>query len=142
MLRAGKRGSCAAVCAAALLAAASARALPCRIDAASSGTFAEAELVRHLDLVFGADSQSGGLCIALGRRAPGADEPEAFTSYGRRVGDTVYLWGDDSRESARAQEHPGTLFAVYGFLESVLGVGLAGRLRNRLQFAEDARGAE
>ena len=62
------------------------------------------------------------VCIALGRCAPGEGEPEPFTSYGRRVGDTVYLWGDDSRESAGAQERPGTLFAVYGFLESVLGV--------------------
>ena len=122
MLWACKRGLCAAVCASILLSAVSARALPCKIDAASPGTFAEAELVSHLNLVFGADSQPGGLCIALGRRAPGACEPEAFTSYGRRVGDTVYLWGDDSRESAGAQERPGTLFAVYGFLESVLGM--------------------
>ena len=95
MLRAGNRGSCAIVCAAILLAAASAWALPCKIDAASPGTFAETELVRHLDLIFGPDSLPRGLCIALGRRAPGAGEPEAFTSYGRRVGDTVYLWGDD-----------------------------------------------
>ncbi len=102
MLRAYKRGSCATVCAAILFAATSARALPCKIDAASPGTFAETELVRHLDLIFGADPQPGRLCIALGRRAPGAGEPEAFTSYGRRIGDTVYLWGYDSRESAGA----------------------------------------
>ena len=36
-------------------------------------------------------------------------EPEAFTSYGKRVGDRLYLWGDDS------EGRPGTLFAVYGF---------------------------
>ena len=93
-----------------------------RIKARERGTFAESELVKHLELVCGSKSFGEGLTFSLGERAPGADVPEPFTSYSQRVGDTVYLWGDDSRESAGAEERPGTLFAVYGFLENVLGV--------------------
>lgn len=92
------------------------------IKAAECGTFAEAELVKHLELVCEAKPIDSGLTIVLGERAPGEGAPEPFTSYGRRVGDTVYLWGDDSRETPKSQGRPGTLFAVYGFLENVLGV--------------------
>lgn len=99
-----------------------ASAAPAEIRAAQSGTFAEAELVKHLKLVCGEKPEASGLTIALGERAPGEGAPEPFTSYGRRVGDTVYLWGDDSRENPKSQPRPGTLFAVYGFLESVFGV--------------------
>ena len=106
----------------ACVAACIASASPAEIRAAQSGTFAEAELVKHLKLVCGEKPEASGLTIALGERAPGEGEPEPFTSYGRRVGDTVYLWGDDSRENPKSQPRPGTLFAVYGFLESVFGV--------------------
>ena len=106
----------------ACVAACIASASQAEIRAAQSGTFAEAELVKHLKLVCGEKPEASGLTIALGERAPGEGEPEPFTSYGRRVGDTVYLWGDDSRENPKSQPRPGTLFAVYGFLESVFGV--------------------
>ena len=80
---------------------------------------ARAELEKHLTLVGGHDfSPTRGnaeLTIVLGQKAPGAGEPELHTSYAKLVGDHLYLWGDD--------EHcPGTLFAVYGFLERILGV--------------------
>ena len=79
---------------------------------------ARAELERHLALV-GAMGTSrptvAALTIVLGEKAPGAGEPEAHTSYAKLVGDRLYLWGDD-------KNCPGTLFAVYGFLENILGV--------------------
>ena len=84
---------------------------------------ARRELELHLALVTNGggtlslpDSSDAALTIALGEKAPGAGEPEAFTSYAKLVGDRLYLWGDDG------QGRPGTLFAVYGFLERALGV--------------------
>ena len=80
---------------------------------------ARAELERHLSLVAGGEfSPAQGaseLTIVLGEKAPGAGEPQSHTSYAKLVGDRLYLWGDDGRG-------PGTLFAVYGFLEKILGV--------------------
>ena len=81
---------------------------------------ASRELALHLSCVSGkpfvAATENPALTIVLGEKAPGEGDPEAFTSYGKRVGGRIYLWGDDS------EDRPGTLFAVYGFLESVLGV--------------------
>lgn len=84
---------------------------------------ARRELERHLALVADGgetpsphSSANAELTIALGEKAPGAGEPEAFTSYAKLVGNRLYLWGDDSKG------RHGTLFAVYGFLEHVLGV--------------------
>ncbi len=78
------------------------------------------ELALHLSFVSGKPfvpaKENPSLMIVLGEKAPGDGEPEAFTSYGKRVGDRLYLWGDDS------EGRPGTLFAVYGFLEKVLDV--------------------
>ena len=85
----------------------------------SKPTEARAELERHLALVAGGEFRpaSGAveLTIVLGKRAPDAGEPAAFTSYAKLVGSRLYLWGDDAR-------CPATLFAVYGFLEKTLGV--------------------
>ena len=80
---------------------------------------ARAELEKHLALVNPAarrdaspHPQAAELTIVLGQKAPGAGEPELHTSYAKLVGNRLYLWGDD--------EHcPGTLFAVYGFLEGI-----------------------
>ena len=75
------------------------------------------ELVKHLSLVSGARPAAGGkFRLVLGEKAPGAGDVEPHTSYGRRVGDTVYLWGDDG------ERRHGTLFAVYGFLETICGI--------------------
>ena len=80
---------------------------------------ARAELERHLALVAGGTFRpardAAELTIVLGKRAPDAGEPEAFTSYAKLVGSRLYLWGDDRR-------CPATTFAVYGFLERILGV--------------------
>ena len=80
---------------------------------------ARTELGLHLSLAAGREFRAAQevpeLTIALGEKAPGAAEPEAFTSYAKLIGNRLYLWGDDKR-------CPGTLFAVYGFLENILGV--------------------
>ena len=80
---------------------------------------AKAELIKHLSLVCGDEFRPAGnnaqLEIALGTRAPGHGEAEPYTSYAKLVGGKLYLWGDDKRA-------PGTLFAVYGFLEKILGI--------------------
>ncbi len=80
---------------------------------------ARAELEKHLALVAGSDfapaKGKAELTIVLGQKAPGEGTPAAHTSYAKLVGDRLYLWGDDER-------CPGTLFAVYGFLERILGV--------------------
>ena len=84
---------------------------------------AEDELMKHLELVGGAKSvRPGTMRILLGMKPQGAGEPAAFTSYGRRVGNVIYLWGDDSGGSKSYPGRPGTLFAVYGFLEEVFGI--------------------
>ncbi|MBQ5795222.1 MAG: hypothetical protein IIW14_04425 [Kiritimatiellae bacterium] len=93
-----------------------------QIKSSATDGFAEAELAKHLRLVCGGRLDGCKLTFVLGERAPGAGEVEAFTSYGQRVGDKVYLWGDDSRTNPKSPRRPGTLFAVYGFLEEVLGV--------------------
>ena len=80
---------------------------------------ARAELERHLALVAGgtfrSSSEAPDLTIVLGKPAPEAGEPAAFTAYAKLVGNRLYLWGDDRR-------CPATAFAVYGFLEKNLGV--------------------
>ena len=63
----------------------------------------------------GCSPHAAALTIVLGEKAPGEGEPEQHTSYAKLVGDRLYLWGDD-------KNCPGTLFAVYGFLENILGV--------------------
>ena len=55
------------------------------------------ELALHLSLVSGKPfvpaKENPSLTVVLGEKAPGEGEPEAFTSYGKRVGDRLYLWG-------------------------------------------------
>ena len=81
---------------------------------------AEVELVHHLELVGGAPiPASGTRHIVVGARPAGEPEAAAFTSHARHVGDTVYLWGDDGGN------YPGTLYAVYGFLQKRVGVDWA-----------------
>ena len=81
---------------------------------------ASEELSKHLSLVAGSKfvsaMQNPALTIVLGVKAPGEGETADFTSYAKLVGDKLYLWGDDR------EDRPGTLFAVYGFLETILGV--------------------
>ena len=88
-----------------------------RVSVVAADGFPRQELVKHLELVSGAKAGTDGdFRIILGEKAPGSGATEPFSSYGRRVGGSVYLWGDDS------EGRHGTLSAVYGFLETCLGV--------------------
>ena len=84
--------------------------------------FAQSELIKHLKLIGVENGTGDKLTVELGKCAPGSEAVIPFASHGRRIGDTVYLWGDDSRNNPKSQPRPGTLFAVYGFLEEVFGV--------------------
>lgn len=75
------------------------------------------ELIKHLKLICDNCPNDGGdFLIVLGESAPGDGSVADFTSYARRVGNAIYLWGDD-----KIGRH-GTLFAVYGLCEKLLGV--------------------
>lgn len=113
------------ICATLQCAAVAATAFPLsslKIDCVAGESDAKDELTRHVELVCGRKPDgSGGLTISIGTPPPGQGSPEAFMSYGKRIGDTVYLWGDDAVRRGNVKT-PGTLFAVYGFLEEALGV--------------------
>lgn len=75
------------------------------------------ELEAHLKLIAGTRTPAtNGFVFAIGRVAPGQAMVGAFESRAMAKDGTLYFWGDD------AENHPGTLFAVYGFLREVLGV--------------------
>lgn len=92
------------------------------IDCAASELNARDELIRHVELVCGRKPDgSGRFRISIGMPPPRHEASGEFMSYGKRIGDTIYLWGDDTVRSDGVKT-PGTLFAVYGFIEEVLGV--------------------
>lgn len=92
------------------------------VDGDSAHTEERDELVRHLTLVSGkVPDGSGRLRFVIGRPPEGVDV-DAFTACGRRIGDTIYLWGDDRITRRGSTTRRGTLHAVYGFLEECLSV--------------------
>ena len=102
------------------------------IEGKSPDKYAREELEKHLKLIglYADASSTNSLTLVLGEAAPGSAEVPPFTSYGRRVGNKIYLWGDDTPFEAKKRRkgvesllacRPGTLFAVYGFLEDQLG---------------------
>ena len=76
------------------------------------------ELEKHLKLVCGSEVGETGFTFTFGcpRGAPRA----AYAGFAKRIGDTVYFWGDDT--GTRRYPYYGSAFAVYGFLETLLGV--------------------
>ena len=81
------------------------------------------ELAKHLELVCGVRPQrvSANGRFVLGRgpaEAPTSGECESFA---RLEDGVVYFWGDDRARKSPVQGW-GTLFGVYGFLETALGV--------------------
>ena len=82
---------------------------------------AEAELIRHLEQIGGNRPKTAGgrFRLVLGRAPDGEPAPRQFESHAKKVGNAVYMWGDDSGA------YPGTLYAVYGFLRDRLGVDWA-----------------
>ena len=92
-----------------------------RLGERSSQRKAEAELTRHLELIGGERSKTAGgkFRMVLGRAPDGEPSARPFESHAKKVGDAVYMWGDDSGA------YPGTLYAVYGFLKDRVGVDWA-----------------
>ncbi len=78
------------------------------------------ELEDHLKLIAGARTGNGPCVFAVGERPEGAPEPGAFESFARVCGGKVFFWGDDAMHGNTRSK--GTLFAVYEFLDRVLGV--------------------
>ena len=80
------------------------------------------ELVSHIALIAGkAPDGSGPVRFVLGV-PPDGEKTAPFTAYGCRKGNTIHLWGDDRRTKRYSTTRRGTLHAVAGFLETVLGV--------------------
>ena len=84
------------------------------------------ELEKHLALIAGERRPSkDGFAFMIGSKAPdGKDAPE-WTSLAEITPNAVYFWGDDTKPqkpNKRNKVRNGSLFAMYGFLEKVLGV--------------------
>ena len=97
------------------------------VPGGQSGTVMQAveELERHLRIICGDFSRGSGVPFVLGTRPDGEPEPNPFESHVKVSDGKVWFWGDDSWEHQDGWEdrqHPGTLFAVYAFLDEVLGV--------------------
>lgn len=92
----------------------------------ASVALAAQELEKHLALIAGRRQPSpNGVEIVLGASPAGEAAPAAFTSHGRFAGGRLYFWGDDAicePGPGYRQQNYGTLFAVYGFLQDVLGI--------------------
>lgn len=83
------------------------------------------ELEKHLRMISGDFLRGKGVQFVLGSRPEGEPEPKPFESHVKVQDGKVWFWGDDSWEHQPGWEdrqHPGTLFAVYAFLDEVLGV--------------------
>ena len=77
------------------------------------------ELQKHLRLVCGrADGAAGPLKFVFAR--PKGETNAPYSAFAKRKGDTIWFWGDDY--GTRRYPYYGSAFAVYGFLETVLGV--------------------
>lgn len=77
------------------------------------------ELEKHLSMIAKRQNHSAycsDTIFVIGQAAPGCKEAEAHEARACVVDGKLYFWGDDTRGRW------GTLYAVYGFLESVLGV--------------------
>ncbi len=84
--------------------------------------FAGSELAKHLELACGAKSDGTGVAFVIGARPDGEPEAAPFESHAKVCGDKVWFWGDDQPdEKGPCGRRPGTLFAVYQFLDDALG---------------------
>ena len=78
------------------------------------------ELEKHLRLICGweGEGQADGLVFKFARPTGAAGAP--YEGHAKREGNTIYFWGDD--KGAKRYPYYGSAFAMYGFLERVLGV--------------------
>ena len=89
--------------------------------------YAARELEKHLNLISGCKDRkrTGGAnaVFVIGSPAPGMRKAADFEALAAEKDGKVYFWGDDGR-SAYKGEVPcgGSMFAVYAFLDKVLGV--------------------
>ena len=77
------------------------------------------ELEKHLALICGRTGEGNGPLTFVFARPEGATNA-AYSAFARREGNTIWFWGDD--KGAKRYPYYGSAFAVYGFLETVLGV--------------------
>ena len=92
------------------------------------------ELEKHLSMI-AKDRKAGGavdasVIFVIGKVAPGFSEASEHEARAETVGGKIYFWGDDSGLHVKppkiSSQRWGTLYAVYGFLEKVLGVKWVG----------------
>ena len=89
--------------------------------------YAARELEKHLNLISGCKDRKRTGCanavFVIGSPAPGMRKAADFEALAAVKDGKVYFWGDDGR-SAYKGEVPcgGSMFAVYAFLDKVLGV--------------------
>ena len=84
------------------------------------------ELEKHLLLIAGERRPAkDGFAFMIGSKAPGGKDAPEWTSLAELTSNAVYFWGDDGKPEKgkkRIKARHGSLFAMYGFLEKVLGV--------------------
>lgn len=89
--------------------------------------YAARELEKHLNLIAGCKDKkrTGGAnaVFVIGAPAPGMGKAADFEALTAVKGGKVYFWGDDGRSAYKgAVPCGGSMFAVYAFLDKVLGV--------------------
>ncbi len=77
------------------------------------------ELEKHLALICGRTGEGNGPLTFVFARPEGATNAH-YSAFARREGNTIWFWGDD--KGTKRFPYYGSAFAVYGFLETVLGV--------------------
>lgn len=91
------------------------------------------ELEKHLSMIASARApspKSEPAVFVLGRPAPGCAEAGEHEALAKAVDGKIYFWGDDTGRYTKppkvSSQRWGTLYAVYGFLEKILGVRWVG----------------
>ncbi|MBR4937938.1 MAG: hypothetical protein IKZ22_03605, partial [Kiritimatiellae bacterium] len=88
--------------------------------------YAAKELEKHLDLISGRKAGTSRIGAAnavfvIGKAALGMGEAKDFEAIAAVKGGKVHFWGDDGR-CVDGKACGGSLFAVYAFLDKILGV--------------------
>ena len=94
----------------------------------SNQVYAARELEKHLNMISGRKGKArmtngANAVFMIGTPAPGKGKAADFEALAAVRGGKVYFWGDDGRRAYKG-EVPcgGSMFAVYAFLDKVLGV--------------------
>ena len=90
--------------------------------------YAARELEKHLNMISGRKGKArmtngANAVFMIGTPAPGKGKAADFEALAAVRGGKVYFWGDDGRRAYNGRfPCGGSLFAVYAFLDKVLGV--------------------